>query len=218
MTSPHRFGSVGYQVNLKGVIEFEVRSLLGRVFSRRRPPQFPYLHIGCGPNELAGFQNMDFYSLRSLIRGGPASRVGHDLRYPLPYDSESFDGAFPEHTLEHLYPSEVMQLLSEIRRVLRRGAVFRCGVPDLRKYVDFYLGGNVSVEFSRFESGCQAIWSLTQNFGHRSVWDAPTMIMQMVSAGFKRAKEVSFREGENADLLVDKQERRWETLYVEAVC
>jgi len=214
---PHKFGSAAYQTTLKGLIDFEIRSLLGRVFSRKRRPQFRYLHVGCGPNEIDGFLNMDFYSLRALVGSRASWRVGHDLRYPLPYDPQSFDGAFSEHTLEHLYPMEAVRLLAEIRRVLRRGAIFRCGVPDLRKYVDFYLGREVAAEFSRFESGCEAIWSLTQNFGHRSVWDATMLTEQMVAAGFKNAKEVSYREGANSDLLLDQEGRRWETLYVEAV-
>ena len=159
-----------------------------------------------------GFENLDVHFYR-----GARGVVGHDLRYPLPYPDGTFNGAYSEHALEHLYPDQAIRLLREIRRVLKPAAVFRCGVPDLEKYINYYVGKPVDGEFAKFRSGCEAIWSLTQNWGHLSVWDATMLTGTLREVGFADARQTNYREGHNPDLLLDQSERRWETLYVEAV-
>ncbi len=191
---------------------FEIRSWIGRKLTRAPPPRSPYLHIGSGANVRTGFENLDVYFFR-----GARGVVGHDFRYPLPYPEGSFAGAYSEHCLEHLYPNHAIRLLREICRVLKPGSIFRCGVPDLEKYVNYYTGKEVDPEFARFRSGCEAIWSLTQNWGHLSVWDASMLIQTLRDVGFAGAERASFRRGRNAELLIDQEERRWETVYVEAV-
>ena len=208
----HHFGSTAFQASPTGLLLFELRSWVGRTFTKARRATNPYIHIGCGVNVRQGFENLDVHFFR-----GARGVVGHDLRYPLPYPDETFNGAYSEHALEHLYPDQAMRLLREIRRVLKPGAVFRCGVPDLEKYVNYYLGKPVDPEFTKFRSGCEAIWSLTQNWGHLSVWDAATMVKTLRDVGFAEAGQASYREGRKPELLLDQPERRWETLYVEAV-
>jgi SAM-dependent methyltransferase len=208
----HAFGSTTFQPSMKGQLLFEFRSWLGRTFTRARAPRAAYLNLGSGINVREGYENLDLYFFR-----GARNVVGHDFRHPLPYGDQMFQGAYSEHMLEHLYPDQAKRLLAEIARVLRPGAVFRCGVPDLEKYIRFYTGDAVDPEFAKFRSGCEAIWSLTQNWGHLSVWDAPMLIANLLEAGFSDARQTQFREGRNPDLLIDQEGRRWETLYVEAV-
>jgi predicted SAM-dependent methyltransferase len=208
----HHFGSKAFQTSPKGLLLFELRSWIGRTFTKARPAKNPYLHIGCGVNVQQGFENLDVHFYR-----GARGVIGHDLRYPLPFPDGTFNGAYSEHALEHLYPDQAIRLLREIRRVLKPGAVFRCGVPDLEKYVNYYVGKPVDGEFAKFRSGCEAIWSLTQNWGHLSVWDAAMLTGTLREVGFASAQQATYREGHNPDLLLDQSERRWETLYVEAV-
>jgi SAM-dependent methyltransferase len=217
MTLPtHQFGSTAFQPSLKGLLWFEFRSLVGRVFARAGRPTSPYINIGSGTEVMGKFQNLDFYF--SGPRKGSGAIVGHDLRLPLPFPDASFSGAYSEHALEHLFPNHAIQLLRETRRILKPGSIFRCAVPDLQKYVDYYVGKSVDPEFGKFRSGRDAIWALTQNWGHLSVWDSASLIQAALDAGFSSATANDFREGANPDLLVDRQDRRWETLYVEAVC
>lgn len=209
----HHFGSGTAQLSLLRHSYFEARAAIGRWFSlRRRKPQRPLLQIGSGLNPLPEFENLDFY----FAHRGKAQHVGHDLRASLPYADNSFDGAYSEHTLEHMYPAEALRLLREIHRVLKPGAIFRCSVPDLRRYVDFYEGRNSDAQFNMFRSGCEAFWNLTQNHLHRSVWDSDMLKQEMVASGFSRTEQRGFREGEDARLLVDLEHRAWESLYVEA--
>jgi predicted SAM-dependent methyltransferase len=210
---PHyRFGSTAFQTTAKGLLLFELKSWIGRTFVKARPTRNPYIQIGSGLNVKNNFENLDFYVFK-----GARGVVGHDLRYPLPYPDETFKGAYSEHFLEHMYPNQAMRLLREIHRVLKPVAVFRCAVPDLQKYIDYYVGKPVDPEFTKFRSGCEAIWSLTQNWGHVSVWDASMLMARLHDVGFVEVQQRSYREGRNPELLIDQPERRWETLYVEAV-
>lgn len=190
---------------------FEIKSLNGRWFFRNRAPLGRYLHVGCGQNVLPDFTNLDFYSHRARDHV-----FGHDLRYPLPFTDGRFAGAFSEHTLEHLSPGDAFNLLKEIHRVLRPGAIFRCAVPDLGLYVQFYNGERVP-GFEMFRSGAEAIAYLTQEHGHLSVWDEVQLACKLTDAGFTRAARRRFRTGANPDLLQDQTAREFETLYMEAV-
>jgi predicted SAM-dependent methyltransferase len=64
----------------------------------------------------------------------------HDLTRPLPFDSGSFSAVYSSHTLEHLHLAETRALLREVVRVLAPGGIARMVVPDLRAWVDDYLG------------------------------------------------------------------------------
>jgi len=208
----HQFGSRAAEMSLPRHGYFETRAFLGRMFSsKRRSPDQALLQIGSGLNPLPDFDNLDFY----FAHRGKAKHIGHDLRHALPYADNSFEGVYSEHTLEHMYPSEALFMIDEVYRVLKPGGIFRCSVPNLARFIAFYNGEEVPAEFGTFSSGCEAMWNLTQNHGHRSVWDAAMLKTKLREAGFSQAEERGYREGPDARLLVDQDYRAWESLYVE---
>jgi ubiquinone/menaquinone biosynthesis C-methylase UbiE len=140
-----------------------------------------------------------------------------DLRYPLPCACNYWDGIFIEHTLEHLQPIDVLSLLRECYRVLKPNSWIRVVVPDLEKYVEYYVTGLPSHDnFGRWQTGAEAIRSLTQNWGHRSVWDGKLMSQILQEAGFDNARKAAFGQGTDAEIIKDSPSRSWESLYVEA--
>ena len=208
----HQFGSRAAEWTLPRHAYFEARALVGRVFSsRRRRPKHRLLQIGSGLNPLPGFDNLDFY----FAHRGQAKHIGHDLRRALPFDDNSFEGVYSEHTMTMLYPAEAMAVIREVHRVLKPGGIFRCSLPDLALFIQFYNGEHSSPQFNKFSSGCEAIWNLTQNHLQRSVWDAGMLKKHMLDAGFAHAEERAYREGPDERLLVDQDYRAWESLYVE---
>lgn len=216
MDAQHRFGNKAFEPSLLSSLTFEATSLVGRLLSRkRRTPEHPLLHLGCGPIILPDFENLDFYSAQWKF--WKTNRIGHDLRYTLPYSDDAFEGVFSEHMLEHLTASDAMKLLGEVHRVLKPGAIFRVIVPDLKRYIDFYQGHVPDPEFNKFANGCEALWSLTHNWGHQSCWDSQMLIQQLLDAQFVSAKETGFCKGSDSRLLQDLEERRWESVYVEAI-
>jgi SAM-dependent methyltransferase len=179
------------------------------------------LHLGSANHLLQGFENVDFYDVKIAVKkllgriDGEIKYVGHDLRFPLPFPSASFEGAFCEHTLEHLHPHHAKKFLKEVRRVLKPGSIFRIVVPDLDLYLDFCSGKVINEKFLKFNTPASAIWSLTQNFGHRSVWNIIQLEEALLEAGFKSVMNLEFKSGSDSRLLHDLQRRSWESLYVE---
>jgi predicted SAM-dependent methyltransferase len=212
--SEHSFCSTAHYATIGGALRFVIKSRVGRML---RPlwstfvKHEEFLNIGCGGKIHPGWTNLDFYVFR-----GTAPWVQHDLRFPLPFKNEVFRGVFSEHCIEHLHPADVQRLFREILRVLRTEGVFRCVVPDLAKYIAFYNSLGTDEEFKRFANGCEAIWNLTQNWGHLSVWDTEMLREQLLAVGFDRIDPVGFRKGSLEPMLIDQESRRWESLYIEA--
>jgi predicted SAM-dependent methyltransferase len=213
--------SLTFEPTLKAMLSFELRSLLGRWFLKRSVPRLSgntqLLHLGCGKNKLAGFVNADFFpALRSLIGGGKPDWM-LDLRYPLACQDNYWDGIVSEHVLEHLAPYFGLRLLKECRRVLKSNCWIRISVPDLRKYIEYYSGAvPCSPDFKIWNTGAEAIRTLTQNWTHRAVWDAVLLTRVLQEAGFTNIRERKFAEGTDHRLIVDLEHRRWESLYMEA--
>ena len=210
-----------YQENLIGSFKFELKSLYGRVFLVKKPrikdKEKNYLQLGCGLSKLNGWVNADFFVANfkfwKKLDNKPDWML--DLRFPLNCDNDIWDGVFTEHTLEHLYPNQTLALLKELNRTMKKNAWLRVTVPDVEKYVRYYQEKEGHQEFYRWQTGCEAIHSLTQNYGHKSVWDSELLGHFLQEAGFINIKKVSFKEGTDKALLQDREERKWETLYIE---
>lgn len=210
------------QVNLIQSIKFELISLYGRLILQPKPKLkvngFNLLHLGCGKNIFEDWVNADFFSniIKFWKPSGVKSNWMLDLRYPFNCDDNVWDGVFSEHTLEHLYPNQALQLLHELYRTMKPGAWLRLTVPDLKKYVNYYCGERVHEKFNKWETGCEAIRNLTQDHFHLSVWDSELLGKYLEQVGFINVKEVDFMQGTDKLLLKEQLERAWETLYMEA--
>ena len=221
LMNKEKFGTKYYYPTLKSRLSFEIKSLIGRLFSPSKIiSKKNYLELGAG-NEFKKsnkIESLDFYniSLNNLFSFKNRNIIGHDLRYRLPFRDNSFLGVYLEHTLEHLYPFEAINLLSEIYRILKPNGIVRITVPDLDIYILEYNKKNRSPHFDKFENGCELIWSLTQNFNHYSVWNFEMLKIQLEKKKFKNVVKVKFNEGEDSNILLDREDRKHETLYVEA--
>lgn len=205
-----------YQISLKGILSFEVKSLCGRLFLNSKPyiisSNKNFLNLGCGLNKFEGWVNADFFAFRS--KNKPDWML--DLRYPLNCDDNVWDGVFSEHTLEHLYPDQAKKLIQSIFRTMKPGTWFRLAVPDLKKYINYYSGQKEHDMFAHWDTGCEAIRALTQDYFHLSLWDAELLTRYLIEVGFINIKEVNFMQGSDPKLLKDQEARLWETLYMEA--
>ncbi|CAM2060583.1 Methyltransferase domain-containing protein [Desulfovibrionales bacterium] len=201
------------------LLTFEIKSRLGRLLWRRPPPLTTtgpnLLNLGCGDRFVEGWINADFFCGFRFWRSNQRPDWMWDFRFPLPCPDAVFDGIFSEHVIEHLYPHHVLALLNELRRVLKPHSWLRITVPDLSKYVAFYISRNA--HFGEWTSGCEAIRALTQDWGHVSVWDISLLRRYLTAAGFTKIVERSFQEGDNPRLLLDDPKRVEETMYCEAL-
>lgn len=213
-----------YKNSLKGVLIFEIKSLIGRKIIGKKPKIFSnknYLNLGCGSNYVDGYINADFfYRFKIWKKYTKKLEWQLDLRYPLICDDCVFDGVYSEHTFEHLYPDEVQSLLKELYRVMKNGAILRITVPDLEKYVAFYnRDKHIKQEVFRekYQTGCSAIRNMTQNYFHVSAWDYEELKNLLKNIGYKEIEKMNYAQTRDKQLNLDLKDRAWETLYVEAI-
>ncbi len=206
-----------FKVHLKRSVQFALIAKLKSFFSpKSRQSKNKYIQIGCGPHLFEDFDNVDFYSSSFSFWKKKRNFIPHDLRLPLPFKNDSYQGAFSEHTLEHLYFDDAQFLLREICRVLKNDAIFRCTVPGLNLYIENFSEKKNDKYFSQFDTGCDALRDLVHNWGHLSVWDEETLKRELLNAGFSKVNICEFGTGENKNLIKDIYERKFQTIYLEA--
>jgi predicted SAM-dependent methyltransferase len=218
---PYSIFSKEYAPSWTYMLRFEIISRIGRIFFQRRPPDLyseRLLHLGCGPIIFNDWINADFFKVRFWIT--PKNGWSLDLRYPFKCYDNYWDGVFTEHTLEHLLPIENLALFKELYRTMKPNAWIRICVPGLEQHLSLFNNKSLNKEESEFKSlfstKAEAIYSLTQNWGHRSVWNGELMTELLKMAGFRNSKEVSFGVGSDKRLIKDAEDRKVGSLYVEA--
>lgn len=97
--------------------------------------------IGCGPNYLKGFVNIDANFQRQ-------TDYLLDVRAGLPFPDCSMEFIYSCHMLEHLHVTEAIRLLKECHRVLKAEGYMRLTLPDF-EFVFRILGGDEESSFPR---------------------------------------------------------------------
>jgi predicted SAM-dependent methyltransferase len=174
------------------------------------------LNFGCGLTRYAGWHGVDQFF-------GPTVDLTIDLRRPLPFPNGSVSYCFSEHFLEHLYPDEALAHLREVRRILKDGGRYRIVVPDVLKFADRYLKGDVDFFRRAFpweDRPLHAFYAVANFRGeHRSIFDYSELEHLSQLAGFSRALRSTANASEIEDLHIDKgdPQRIEESFYVELV-
>jgi len=178
-----------------------------------------YLNIGCGESNHPGFINLDY-------QWRPHVDICWDLTKGIPLDSNSIKGVFIEHCLEHITFSQCNAVLKELHRILMHDGLIRIIAPDAELYIDLYVkekdGENVSFPYVTEEdmkkgfTPIMAINRIFRNHGHQYAYDARTLTMMLMNAGFEDVRRVHFMEGMDKRLLIDSDFRKRESLYIEA--
>lgn len=180
---------------------------LSRMRARRLAKTDPLrLHIGCGTLYKDGWVNIDL--------AGTRVDMPWNLAKPLPFPAQSVDAIFHEHLLEHLTYTEGIELHRRCLTLLKPGGILRIGVPDAGTALHAYAMAP-SGEAGPFPTAMARVASLTYDSGHKSIYDAETLELSCMAAGFVRAACRDFGEGE-LQPNADSPERQGYTLYVEA--
>jgi predicted SAM-dependent methyltransferase len=205
----------------------KVRNLIGSILRNRsfqaglkRAAQTEYLNLGCGPNTRSDFINLD-YSWH------PSIDVCWDLTRGVPFASNSMQGIFTEHCLEHLTFAAVDQVLAECRRVLKPGGTLRIVVPDGQLYLTSYvrcIEGEKDIklpyaeddEYRGIYSPIMSVNRIFREFGHLFIFDFDAFRQLLTKNGFVNISKESFGAGRDQKLLLDSESRDIESLYVEA--
>jgi predicted SAM-dependent methyltransferase len=178
------------------------------------------LHLGCGKRYIPGFVHVD-------VDDFPHIDHKTDIADLHMFEDASIDLIYSSHALEYFDRVEVKRVLSEWRRVLRRGGTLRLAVPDFdalvhvyREYgkLDMLLGplyGRIAVKTPAGEG----------RLYHKTVYDFPSMQNLLQECGFEAVRRYDWRQTVHRDYddfsqayvpHMDKEHGRLISLNVEA--
>lgn len=190
-----------------------------------------YVQYGCGLSAPEGWINFDSSpTLRiqrtpligTLLKGKlntifpPNVKYG-DIIKGLPIESNSCDGIYCSHVLEHLSLSDFKLALKNTYSLLKPGGIFQIVMPDLEALIDSYIGNKVqktteaSIIFIRNSGmgsetrakGFKALLELIYgNSRHLWLWDKQATVAELEKAGFKQIKQLEFHK--NSDTMFDR--------------
>jgi len=174
------------------------------------------LNVGCGPNTLEGWVNID-------VSRGDGIDVVWDLRRGLPFPDESCTAIFGEHVIEHMPKEAAAALARECLRVLQPGGVLRLSTPDAGLYLRSYAGDGEFLRHPAFgaapETRMDRVNHMMREGGqHLWVYDAESLVALLRAAGFTSVAERKFGESAHPRMRgLDAEGRAFESLYVEGV-
>jgi len=184
---------------------FELRQSIGRFRQRNQSlaTDQSYIHFGCGNQILDGFVNTDVF-------GNQKAQSGIDLRHPLPVESNTFEGAYAHHVVEHLFYEDAHRFFGECFRILKPKGILRIVVPDLGKFLSAYSKSGTTNEMFEWipkhhlPKGCSTQLELIDHLArgeyfneHRSLWDDETLLQRVSETGFSKVRIVELGSSEN---------------------
>ena len=153
------------------------------------------LHLGCGWR--------DFGDDWVHIDGGDYDHLDHNDITKLPHEDESVDLIYASHVLEYFDREEVLPILREWVRVLKRGGTLRIAVPDFEAmaimYVmarntinQFKLGSFLGPLYGKMQMGGQTIY-------HKTTYDFDGLSEVLKSVGIESVERYDWKDTEHAD-------------------
>lgn len=157
----------------------------------RRLPAGGRLHVGCGPQRIEGWINID-------NRRYPAVDFVLDVRDGIPF--RALSGIFAEHFLEHLPYWEAARFLADCRRALAPDGVLRLSTPNLDWICATQYHYPAWDSEAQPVSDCFRINQAFQGWGHRFLYNLPVLRAVLREAGFRRIVLCDYGESEHAAL------------------
>ena len=138
-----------------------------------------FLHVGCGPKHkdqtTRGFNSPDWTELRLDIDESVKPDVVGTMTDMSLVATGSVDALFSSHNIEHLYPHEVPQALSEFKRVLSPDGFVVITCPDLQSVAALVAEDRLTEP--AYVSPAGPIAPLDILYGHRPAMAAGNLYM-----------------------------------------
>jgi len=172
------------------------------------------LNWGCGERPAEGWVNSD---LRPL----PGVDLCCDIRQGLAVASGTFDVVVSIHALQMLAYDELVDALSELRRVIRAGGVLRLALPNLETAIAAFQRGDHRYfcipDEDEATIGGKLIAQVLWYGSSRTLFTEDFALDRLNRAGFIDTVRCAFRTtatGDPSVVALDDRER--ETLFLEA--
>ncbi|MHB0970278.1 MAG: class I SAM-dependent methyltransferase [Thermoanaerobaculia bacterium] len=159
------------------------------------------LHLGCGPNAMPGWVNMDNQPYPGVDRIV-------DLAKGIPYDGAAF--IFAEHFIEHLDFRDALALMRECRRALNDDGVLRLSTPNLDWVwaTHYRLDGDARQTLQ----DCFYLNRAFRGWGHQFLYNETTLRATLQLAGFSTIVRCAYGESAHEELRgLEKHEKSPDT-------
>lgn len=185
-----------------------------------------YAQYGCGLSAPKEWKNFDVSPtlrlqripiLGNLIKGQlnvvfPDNVLYGNIISGLPVADNSCDGVYCSHTLEHLSLMDFRTALKNTYRIMKKGGIFRCVVPDLESAARHYIDGlktgtrDASLQFMQTTilgvkqrpKGLRGVSALLfGNANHLWMWDNTSLAYELEKAGFTDIRVCHFNDSED---------------------
>lgn len=184
------------------------------------------INLGSGPNSAKGWTNYDWgllpflgkYRLLSIFVKLNLLPKSYDCKWPeiklvdirgeFPEENNSVEYIYCSNVLEHFNKNEMINILKECKRVLKKNGTIRLVLPDLKKLISNYKSADTfNREYLGFDKDLYVgIMGKIKVFfirGHQWMYDTKSFKTVLEEIGFKDIKELHIREGSvpNLDVL-----------------
>jgi predicted SAM-dependent methyltransferase len=168
--------------------------------------QIDKLEIGAGAKGRDGWTTLDLYGADYIW----------DLRWRLPLRDGSVGEVYSSHVMEHFSYPDLIRLLSEVRRVLKAGGVYKAAVPNAALYVDAYVRRDASKLKLAYAPALRSALPMDalnyvayMDGHHRYLFDPENLQRVLTVAGFNDVRMRHFEPG------LDAESRHHESIYVQ---
>ena len=159
------------------------------------------LNLGCGNSIINSWVNVDISPLADNVKK-------MNFLNGLNFSNESFDVVYMSHVLEHIPIEDVLNVSSEIYRVLRPGGILRIVVPNLEAIAQEYLQ-ELQLERDSGEVSWRRSWltlELLDQMTRRNSGGLMKVWYEEVASQSKEISDfVSWRVGQRIKTRVDRQ-------------
>jgi predicted SAM-dependent methyltransferase len=187
------------------------------------------IQLGCGGNLLDGWFNTD----------GQCDGWFHpdgfrlDASQPFPIPNDTFDYVYSEHMIEHLDYWSGQRMLAECYRIAKPGAKVRITCPDFEFLIKLYIDADdldreymtdTKPEWAPYVNPIFTINNYVRDWGHKFIYDKPTLAASLQAAGFVDVVDFKIRESHDpvlqnleADFRMKPGHLQLESMTLEAV-
>lgn len=196
-----------------------------------------YVQYGCGLSAPEGWKNFDASPTLRLqkipligmiaknkVNFPPAVKYGDIIKGLPGIASNSCDGIYCSHVLEHLSLKDFRLALKNTYDLLKPGGIFRCVLPDLEWSIHQYLeekktdAAQASIHFmettllgvdERPRGLKENIINFYGNSNHLWMWDKDSLKQELINAGFSSVRPCKYADSSDSNFKNAEDESRF---------
>lgn len=145
------------------------------------------LHLGCGMRNFGeDWDHIDYVDHPHIVSNDVTN---------LPYDDNSCDVVYASHLLEYFDRCEVLTVLNEWKRVLKKGGILRLAVPNFSVLAHLYTRQQINL--NQVLGPLYGRWNDPPVY-HKTTYDYDSLRDVLLGSGFESVNPYDWRETEHS--------------------